>query len=363
MNAREMAKKSKRQKRANLQRAQQGQFFGTKRPFGLDILTEEAAKAARAAGQSICIVRPDEAEAIRDAIDLLLAGGSLREIAKRLNSASFRTPQTGGEWSGTVVSELLRNPRLVGWRTYQGEIVCGPDGQPVQAEWPALVDIAKWQAAQAILSDPNRKFKYGTSHPSPLLLSGIAFCECGAKIESGGQIKGRRRYRCSSMQGGVMREAAPVDDYIERVVLARLAQPDLIEHFRPEPEGAGADLAELRRQANEIHAWKIEISEAFGARTMNRAQFETANARADADLAAIEAKMAVDTRSVAVAALLTELDVRRGWQALSLSSKRGVIDLLMEVTLLSPKAMRVRPYVYEQGVRRVNSDTIRVMWK
>jgi DNA invertase Pin-like site-specific DNA recombinase len=367
----EIREKSERQKRANLQRAQQGKFFGTRRPFAFE--------------PDGVTVREDEAQAVKEAYESLLVGGSLREIARQWSAAGFVTPQKGNEWSGEIVSRVLRNPRLAGWRTYKGKydkathkwvggfwdpvtnphgIVRNSNGEPVKAEWPHIVEPDVWHAAQVVLEDPERRLKFGTTHPSHLLLSGVAMCsECGRKIESGGKRKGRSRYRCSSMRGCTMRESQPIDDYIELVVLERLSQPDLIETFRPAPDHRSGDLATLRHQASEIHARMDKLAEAYATGTVKLTTLQAAQGRADAELAAIEIKMTVDTRSAAVAKLVTGLDVSQGWQALSVEAKRGVIDLLVKVELLPPKTCRITPYLWEDGVRKVNPETVTITWR
>ena len=66
-------------------------------------------------------------------------------------------------------------------KVYQGEVVRGPDGEPVEAEWPPVVSVDVWKAAQTKLNDPDRRIKFGQTYPSELLLSGVAVCsECGA---------------------------------------------------------------------------------------------------------------------------------------------------------------------------------------
>src|SRR4029453_2502318 len=114
-------------------------------------------------------------------------------------------------------------------------------------EWPALVDLDVWQAAQALLKAPERRWPSASrlflsvgsrwslcGCPAPsgrwrswsrLLLSGVARCAvCDAPIQSGGTRNGRSRYRCARMGGHAYREAAPADEYISEVVIPRLAR-------------------------------------------------------------------------------------------------------------------------------------------
>lgn len=344
----ESEQKGRRQKAANQQRAEQGRHFGTRRPFGYE-----------ADGVTI---REAEAQAICDAFDLVLNGGTLREVARRWNSAGLLTPQKGQEWSGTIVSRTLRTARLAGIKTYLGEVVRGNDGSPVKTEWPPIVDPDTWHAAQAVLSDPGRALKFGNAYVSQLLLSGVALCaECGAKIQSGGKRKGRSRLRCSAMGGHVYREAGPIEDYVEAVVLSRLAEPDALELVRPKsPE---VDVTALRQQANQIHAQSDAMAEAVADGSITVSQLKSFNERAQARLAAIEASMPTNTQSGAMAKLITARDLGIAWESLSLDARRGVVDALMTVRLVAPKALRITGYVFENGQRKVDPTTVIIEWK
>ncbi len=345
MNAREMAKKSKRQKRANLQRAQEGRHFGTRRCFGYepDGLT----------------IREAEAAAIREAYELVQSGGALREVARRWNAAGLRTPQKEQEWIGATAGKTLRTARLAGYRTYQGEIMRDADGQPVETEWPAIVPRDTWHAVQAILDNPERKTY--TAHTSQLLLSGVAKCAtCGANIQSGGARKGRSRYRCSLKGGHVYREAEPINEYVEGVVLRRLAEPDLLDLISPAQPTI--DVAALRREAAEVHGRMEALAEAFADGDITIAQLKAGNARAAARLSELETAMPTDTSRSALASLITARDLLGAWQRLSLDARRGVIDALVTVRLVAP-GTKENAYRWEYGMRKVNPDTVLIEWR
>jgi hypothetical protein len=158
-----------------------------------------------------------------------------------------------------------------------------------------------------------------------------------------------------------MREAAPIDEFIESVILRRLAEPDLAEAFQA---GLPAvDVAGLRREADELYARMDAIAEAFADGAVTLGQLKASNERATARLAEIEARMPRNTDSAALSTLITARDVEETWSALSLDAKRGVVEALMTVRLLPPKTRRIRPYLTVDGVRRVNPDTIVIEWK
>ena len=84
---------------------------------------------------------PAEADAIREAVDRLLDGGTMYRVAADWNAAGLRT-STGGEWNSQKVRSMLRSPRLAGLREHRGEIVG-------KAVWPAIVDPAKHERLRA----------------------------------------------------------------------------------------------------------------------------------------------------------------------------------------------------------------------
>ena len=116
---------------------------GSRRPFGYE--------------PGGLLIREAEAEAIRLAYRTIMNGGSLREVARHWNKAGLLTPQKNQPWTGTVVSRTLKTPRLAGMRTYHGEVVRGPDGQPIEAEWPPILSQDEFAALGAVLADPARR--------------------------------------------------------------------------------------------------------------------------------------------------------------------------------------------------------------
>lgn len=165
----ESEQKAERQKRANYQRALQGRHFSTQRVFGYE------PDGVR--------LREDESTAVAQAYQAVLDGIPLAGICRRLNEAGFRTAKKGNLWDSTTLSQLLRSPRYAGYRVYHREILTTPEGTPVRGEWATVVDEETWHAAQAVLTDPIRKWE----HPPRQLLSGVARCSvCDAVIHSGG---------------------------------------------------------------------------------------------------------------------------------------------------------------------------------
>jgi site-specific DNA recombinase len=101
---------SERRKRANAQRAAAGQWSTTRRPFGYTRTGDP--------------VEP-EAKAIRTAVHDVLAGKSVRQVAREWNAAGLQTTGKATEWRSPMVRRVLLNPRCAALVVHQGKTV-GP---------------------------------------------------------------------------------------------------------------------------------------------------------------------------------------------------------------------------------------------
>jgi DNA invertase Pin-like site-specific DNA recombinase len=335
----ESEQKAERQRRANRQRAELGKHFGTRRPFGFEL--------------DGVTVRADEAAVVRDAFVGLLAGKSLAAIARDWNSRGFKTPQAGNPWTPTVLCRTLKTERLAGLKTYRGQVVRDAAGQPVTAQWPALVELDVWEAAQAILCAPERRWPSA----SRLLLSGVARCAvCDAPIQSGGTRNGRNRYRCARMGGHTYREAAPIDKYISDIVIARLASQDAAD-LLTSPE---VDLGEVRREIAAIHVRRDTIAAGYAEGVVSFSQFKTANAKLAVRQAALEAKLPT-APAAALADLAAAPDPRQVWGSLDDDARRQVIDALM-IVRIAPARTKEHAYLNWRA-RVANPETLQIEWK
>src|SRR3954453_23213789 len=199
----EIERKSARQKRANLQRAELGKPPpGGRRAVGYEPGGME--------------LRDSEALFIRDGYRQLLAGGSLRGIAAGWNAAGFTTA-VGGRWRPDGVRYTLRNPRNAAIVVHRGQQY-GPGG------WPPIVPEHTYRAAVALLDDPSRRTTPDTARR--YLPAGLARCHCGAPVITGRTQHGKRTYRCGQTRGHLSRSAEPVDELVAGLVVERLSRPD-----------------------------------------------------------------------------------------------------------------------------------------
>jgi site-specific DNA recombinase len=322
----EVERKSARQRRAQLQKAQLGQPAGGPRAFGYQ--------------RDGITIREDEAEALRAAYAALLTGRSMVGIAKDLNAAGFVTARLGRRFNHSAARAVLINPRNAALRSFRGEIV-GP------AVWSAIVDEDTWYAAHALLTDDARRKGPGTS-ARKWLLGGLALCgrcddgETTVKVTYRGERRASgelvRSYRCHKSPH-LTREASFCEWRVAERVIARLSQKDardlLIDDDRE-------DLAELRREAGTLRLRLDQLAAAFGDGTIDDSQLHSGSERLRARLADLEARMAHVSRAPVLADLVTAEDVRAVWKSLGMDRQRAVVNLLYVVTLLPRRPGRGR---------------------
>lgn len=286
------------------QRRERGLWNGGARPFGWE-----------ADGTT---PRPVEQDLIRSACADVLAGRSLSAVARDWTAALGGSPHGADATRSSSVGTVLRNPRIAGLL---------PDGRP--AQWPAIVDEVTYRGVVAALSAPDRRRERGPTR----LLTGIGLCGIcadGTTVHGGGTRMGTLTYRCSRVQH-LDRLAAPVDDWVTRVLLAYL------ERERVNPRPAAADhLAPLTQTAAALRAKQSEALSMWQADELSRDELRVIRSRIAAELAEVESRMVAASRSAAHAVLGIG-DLREAWDAADVDRRRGVLRLSgLQVVVCSP---------------------------
>jgi site-specific DNA recombinase len=147
---------------------------------------------------------------------------------------------------------MLRRPRNAGLASYGDETF--------PAEWTAIVPETAWRAVVSILSNPERRTNTTGSSRVRWLGSGLYVCGiCGEpalRVTHSGGGKRQPAYRCkvrdnTRQSGHVTRAAQQLDDYVERIIVARLQRSDVAELFT-EAAGCEVDTTALHAEAAAI---------------------------------------------------------------------------------------------------------------
>ena len=198
------------------------------------------------------------------------------------------------------------------------------------AAWPAIFDADTVAVMRSILTDPARAKK---GPDRRYLLSGVLRCgKCGGPV-TGAYIKDNGKgetYRCLRH---VSRKAAPVDDFITRLVVARLSQPDAVDLFA-RPDADEHQLAELRAERDGLRERLAGLAEAYATGDIDRAQLAAGTRRLNARMTTVEEELAASATDPTLAAVVERGDVEGEWLTLPQETQRRIIGVLMTLELL-----------------------------
>ena len=336
----EVEHKSARIKRARQQAAQRGEWHGGRRCYGWepDGMTP----------------RESEAAVLRNAVDMVISGVSLRQIVSELNAANVATTTGSKPWESTKLRAAILAPRNAGFSVHKGEIVG-------VAKWPAIIDEAKWTAARAILTDPSRRTN-GRGGSVRWLGSGLYLCGvCGSNDVRMSVVEGRRRYRCRNRVKGdrkphVGRDANLLDNYVQKVLIARLSEPDAARLFAS-AEDAGVDVAALQAESRRLSERLDQLTSMFVNGSVSESMLAKGSEQVRVEQEAITDQIAAASMTSPIAAIVSADDVAATWAGLPLGTRREVLRLLVDVTILpAPSGRRPNGTYFDP-------DFIRFDWR
>lgn len=306
VDAAEAERISERVARAALQRAEQGAPNGGTRPYGWT--AEDRSR-----------LDPVEHAVITEVADRLLAGESIRAVARDLNQREV-SPVRAAAWSPTTLREMMINPRLAGVRVHKGETLG-------QGDWQPAITEATHRQLLDLLTNPARRTSPGNVTRN--LLTGLAACglcdrPVSVKIVSQTGRPKRARYWCQPC--GMWRTMLPIDQYVSGYVVG------LLETISDEPD-PGID---------QVAAASVEkLRERIKA---TRAAFADDDAMTPDDLLKVlrpmnerlrrEEAALTPSRRPRILQAAAGPDAAETWTTLSLDRKRAIIRELIDVRVM-----------------------------
>jgi DNA invertase Pin-like site-specific DNA recombinase len=224
---------STRVRRKQADNAAEGRPHGGQRPFGYS---------------SDGVVLPDEAAAVREARDRVLAEESTLSIVVDWNARGIR-PVRGQQWRAHSFKRMVTGAHIAGLRTFRGDVVRAGTWEPIITP----------EDRDRILAVLDRGWT-GPGRPPGYPLSGLLVChQCGHPLR---RAHGRRGplWRCYSNPGDLVErcgstsvKVAPVDELVEAALLARVDSGAVHRAIRRSARASKRDdaaklLADLERQ-------------------------------------------------------------------------------------------------------------------
>lgn len=349
----ESAVKSERVVAAMEQAAAAGRPHG-RRAYGWDRTYDPGT------GRAADVINPKESAIVREIADRIIHGDSIHAITRDLNARDIPAPalaawdaldedtrqrriaqgrsRPSGVWGKQMVRAVVTRDRNAALRVHNGAVIG-------DAAWKPILDVATLERVKAILHDPARRTSTGSA--AKHLLSGIGMCGvCGAPVRAT-MNRGVPSYKCSAASH-VTRKRADVDEYVTGIVVGVLGRPDTLGLFAPRKAAhldAANEVRDLRQRLD-------DVADAYADGKIGTGQLARITARIKPRLEDAErrARQIVDGTPLLDGITGLGVDVPAAWQALPLSRKRAVVQLLMTVTI--DRAA--------QGARTFDPATVRV---
>jgi DNA invertase Pin-like site-specific DNA recombinase len=325
-----------RMQRAKQRSAEAGKWKGGRRPFGYE-----------ADGVTI---REVEAQALRDGADMVLAGQSVRAIAREWNARGITTT-TGRPWTLHGPRRVLLRPRNAGLMEHQGDVIG-------EASWAAVIEPEKWRAVVRMLADPSRRTN-NANIAVRWLGSGLYGCAvCGETVRGDRGRGDVPTYRCREA-AHVTRVQAPVDEYVRGVIAARLRKPDLADLLRrPTPE---VDVRALEVRVVELSERKKQLAGIFIEGGIDAEQLTAGTRLLNAELEDIRDRLRETYSGTALDGIGDAPDPGAAFLDADLERQRLVLDGLLTVRLLP--SGRGRPKGWKPGESYFRPETVSMEWR
>lgn len=321
VDAAEAERTAERVARKHLQNARDGKPVGGTRPFGWkkDKIT----------------IKPREAALIRQAATDVLEGVPIREVCRRWNEAGVTT-STGRQWQPATLRQMLKSPRLAGWRIHRGAVATDTAGRPVRGQWEAILDDDLHGRLVAFLSRPEGRSRIPRRGARHYLLTGVLRCGatgCNRPMYGNARtVKGERThyYSCSG-HGHTVSASPEVEKYVTELLLADLAREDAVPVAVASFDGA--------ERLREIDEQILELMTAFKERRLSSGiafgmveELEGERDALQADKRRWEAAQAGPR--------VVKMD-RKTWSGIEdVNRKRAIIERRFEAVLILPATKR-----------------------
>lgn len=327
-------------------RAQEGRFLGGGRPFGFDYDSDS----------KVMTLNESEAALIREATHAVLAGQSMRSIAREWNALGIRTPERTypvtdedgnpvydadgkpqrevitQEWSGRRVRDVLTRPRnaaLVG----SGRVTRGKGGivEGAKAAHPAIVDEETWRALYAMLGDSDRLLHQGTNVKH--LGSTLYRCgKCGGPMRrapykrKGGEAY---HYRCED-NAHLTIVAEKTDAYVRALVAEYISDERVIRAMTMDDPQLAAD--RVRRDV--LVARQAGFERDYSEGLIDGAQFKRVTDRTRAELEEVETRMNLAVKRAQSLPIADAVNPGQAFLNADIDVQRAVLASLFHVQVL-----------------------------
>lgn len=325
------------------------------------------------------VPHPEQATVVRDIIVSIGRGVPLHQITHRLNASGIPTHRDGSVWYHSTIRGIATNQAYRPHPEYQPVDADDP-GRGVRVhrgalhigQWPPLVTESQWQAAQAVLGGNSEKRRRARRDSAPgqikYMLSGnpaVMSAVCGSALAGHCDTDGRGATYGCKMDRCASAPMPEVDEYVTRLVVARLARQDARRLWATDDSATHKAAEELARLTAELDAARQSFYRPGGISAEALAGKEAAMAPAieDARRRSQPAGVPVAALELMDAAKFGAERVRTTWDGFPLPARREIIAGLFDRLTLGPATVRLTRWSSPAERLEVVADRIAHQWR
>ena len=317
--------------RDNIQRAQLGVWRGGPPPFGYRLAYAYDGRGKPILPGTLTVV-PEEADAIRMAVDVMLAPARynlpLANIGRMWTALGVAPHGGSAAWSRQGVRAILCNPALAGLVERHGEIV-GP------GQWDKIIEPDQLYKLRTKLGDPDRRTCFSRTR----VWVGASLYRCGAPGCESSMRSSGGDYRCQNPRCGLKIPSLVTDTQ----VLA-IGEGILDEHRSAllRAHAPTVDVKALHDLAAELTADLEMLATLHGQGTFTMAEWLAARGPKVKRLATVNGQLAQVADGSPLKGVADALDPVTVFRALSIERQRACLSAIMTIT--------IEPYTGPRGV-------------
>jgi len=344
----ESADKARRLKRAQVAKAERGEWIGGPRSYGYESDGRQGLRQV-----------PSEARIVRELARRTLAGESSRSLVIDLNRRGILTAKGKPWWVGSI-PDLLESRRLAGILEY--------DGQQYDAKWTPILDMETHLQLRALFAARKRGPIGTRSGPRvrKYLLTGLLVCsKCGSGMGMNtGHTNGNTTYRyiCKAPGSGGCAGTTIRAGSVETVVLDRLVEylngSDFARAMQRARKAAARDRTDVARAMESLErdrAQRTQLGDDYADGILDRGEYQRLVARLDQRID--ETAKVVDRAAGTPSAerLAGQGDaIREAWDAMHVVERREVLESLVATIVVLPATSPVNVF---------RPERIRIEWR
>ena len=308
---------ARRQKSKQQELRAAGMSTGGPRPFGWQ----------KGAGRGTLVPHPSESKLLLKAMDDVLAGASLNDVARLWTTSKVRNRS----WGSNDVNRALTMPRHAGLVVHRGEIVG-------TGRWKPLLPRARWEQVCAAVSGRSR---FSGLPRRRSMLTGIFVCgSCGAQMVRSSGVNGVKLWRCHegprrSGCGKVSIRADLVEPIIVAATIQYVDNLDLAA-LLTEQDPHAPDLAKVAKQLADLDKREDEAGRSHAAGRITVRGFEATTSAIQKQRQTLQSGLARQANRNALSAFAGRPGaLRAAWATLTTDQQRTIIgESLGKVAIL-----------------------------